>query len=93
MTVIVSMNLLLLFLLVPCLPDDQVNWRMLKLIYCSCSGFAHSLAKGYAGSCYFTLILSIHQDVFSSSAELASLARLDIFLQYTCQKCSQKTVS
>ena len=36
---------------------------------------AHALC-----SCYFALKLPIHQDVFSSSAELASLARLDTFL-------------
>ena len=31
----VSMNLLLFLLVVPCLPDDQVNWLMLVLIKCS----------------------------------------------------------
>ena len=40
---------------------------------CSCStSTAHAF-------CYFTVTPSIHQDVFSSSAELASLARLDTF--------------
>ena len=33
----VSMNLLLFLLVVPCLPDDQVNWLMLVLIKCSWS--------------------------------------------------------
>ena len=64
------MNLLLLLLLVPCLPDDQVDCLQLN---------ANVLLISFC-SCYFTLTPSIHQDVFSSSAELASLARLGIFL-------------